>query len=303
MRRVSVVAGVASTIATLPDGARGATWGTNEQLIVGTDSRGLLGVAFDPDEIAVVGEPVRVLDGIVTTDIGSAELALSNGGRFTYVSGGRNRRAEGALGWVDRAGQVTPMVVEQIVTSFPRLSPDERYVAYVATLEIWIHDISRHTDARFTFDGTSSVPLWARDGSTLTFTNDRSGSFDIYSKPADSSTAASLVLEDPNLLVAGSLSTDGQLLYHRVVWETQRDLWVLSSDGPSSPFLESEFNEMAPRLHPHGRWVAYVSDLSGENRVYLQPFPEGGRVVPVSAGPGTEPVWSRDGRELPRGRA
>ena len=124
------------------------------------------------------------------------------------------------------------------------------------------------------------------------------GSFDIYSKPADSSAGASLVLEDPYLVVPGSLSTDGRLLYHRVVEETQRDLWVLSADGTSSPFLESEFNEMVPRLHPNGRWVAYVSDLSGEDRVYLQPFPDGGRVVLVSAGSGTEPVWSRDGREL-----
>ena len=60
----------------------------------------------------------------------------------------------------------------------------------------------------------------------------------------------------------------------------------------------TEFNELGPRLSPDGRWVAYVSDQSGENRIFMQPFPEGGRVIPISSGPGTEPVWSRDGREL-----
>ena len=378
LRRVSVVAGVASTIATLPEGARGATWGRNEQIIVGTDGRGLLGVpatggdlesltegtaaarwpfalpdhqvvlfatsddpqaiietsqlaaldlatgtvvrlglagtsprylptghlvfvtddgalqavAFDPDEIAVIGEPVRVADGIATTEAGSAELAVSNGGRLVYVSGGRNRSGEGALGWVDRAGLVTPLAVEQTVTGFPRLSPDERSVAYAATQGIWIHDVSRQTDVRFAFDGISTLPFWAPDGSSLVFASNAGGTFDIYSKPADSSTGASLVIEDPNAIVPGSLSTDGQLLYHRVVEETQRDLWVLSADGTSSPFLESEFNEMAPRLHPSGRWVAYVSDQSGEDRVYLQPFPDGG--VSCSCRRGLAP--SRSGR-------
>ena len=267
-------------------------------LVFVTDDGALQAVAFDPDAIAVIGEPVRVADGLAMTEAGGAGLAFSNGGRFLYASGERTRNGEGSLGWVDRAGRVTPLAVEQTVTGFPRLSPDERYVAYAAIQEIWIHDVSRQTDVRFAFDGISSLPIWAPDGSTLTFMSNAGGSFDIYSKAADSSTGAALVLEDPNLLVPGSFSTDGRLLYHRVVQETQRDLWVLSPDGTSSPFLESEFNEMAPRLHPNGRWVAYVSDQSGEDRIYLQPFPDGGRVVLVSAESGTEPVWSRDGREL-----
>ena len=243
IRTVSTVAGVASTIATLPESARGATWGTNEQIIVGTDGRGLLGVpaaggdlesltegtaaarwpfalpehqvvlfatsddpranidtsqlaaldlasgtvvrlglagtsprylptghlvfvtadgalqavAFDPDEMGVIGEPVRVADGIATNEAGGAELAVSNGGRFIYVSGGRNRSGEGSFGWVDRAGRVTPLAVEQTVAAHPRLSPDERYVAYATTSEIWIHDVSRQTDFRFAFDGVSSL--------------------------------------------------------------------------------------------------------------------------------------------------
>ena len=73
---------------------------------------------------------------------------------------------------------------------------------------------------------------------------------------------------------------------------------MLPLDGDPVRFLATEFDERAPRLSPDGQWVAYVSDQAGEARVYVQPFPDGGEVITVSRGPGTEPVWSRDGREL-----
>ena len=107
-----------------------------------------------------------------------------------------------------------------------------------------------------------------------------------------------------------SLSPDGRQLavhrnvdenwdiWHRVEDDGQRDLWYADASGTPSPFLQSEFNEYVPRISPDGQWVAYVSDQSGDERVYLQPFPDGGRIVSVSAGHGTEPVWSKDGREL-----
>ena len=71
------------------------------------------------------------------------------------------------------------------------------------------------------------------------------------------------------------------------------------SDGTPSLFFDAGFQVVShPRLSPDGQWVAYVSDQTGEHRIYVQSFPEGGRVIPISTGPGTEPVWSRDGREL-----
>ena len=78
--------------------------------------------------------------------------------------------------------------------------------------------------------------------------------------------------------------------------------WRLESiridDGVPHVFLASEFRELAPRLSPNGRWVAYVSDQPGEERVFVQTFPEATEILWVSPGYGTEPVWSRDGREL-----
>ena len=139
-----------------------------------------------------------------------------------------------------------------------------------------------------------------RDGSTITFSSDRSGTTNLYSRPADFSGAAELLLETTDILVPGAWSPDGQLLvYYEVNAETQRDLWVLPVNGTPLPFLVTEFNEHSPRLSPDGEWISYVSDQAGENRVYARPFPEGsGTVIPVSTGPGTEAIWSRDGQEL-----
>ena len=75
-------------------------------------------------------------------------------------------------------------------------------------------------------------------------------------------------------------------------------VWMLPTDGEAVPFLATPFNERAPRLSPNGQWVAYVSNQPGEDRVQVQAFPEGGTMHSISTGPGTEVMWSRDGREL-----
>jgi serine/threonine-protein kinase len=49
---------------------------------------------------------------------------------------------------------------------------------------------------------------------------------------------------------------------------------------------------------PNGRWLAYVSNESGRDEVYVRPYPDRGTRIPISTNGGIEPVWSRDGREL-----
>ena len=108
-----------------------------------------------------------------------------------------------------------------------------------------------------------------------------------------------LLAKAPGPLVPGAWSPDGRvLIYHEVHADRERDLLLFPSEGEPTPFLVTEFNELGPRLSPDGDWVVYVSDQTGENRIYAQPFPGGGAAVPISTGPGTEAVWSRDGREI-----
>ena len=74
---------------------------------------------------------------------------------------------------------------------------------------------------------------------------------------------------------------------------------VSSSSGwKPHPFLQTSFAELAAKFSPDGRYVAYVSNESGQMEVYVQPFPEGGRKVTVSSKGGRKMRWSRDGKEL-----
>ena len=99
--------------------------------------------------------------------------------------------------------------------------------------------------------------------------------------------------------VPGSWTPDGQtLVYFAVDVEGDWDIWTLPAGGDPVPFLATGFNESAPRLSPNGEWLAYVSNQAGEDHVHVRAFREGGEVFTISTGPGSEPVWSRDGREL-----
>jgi Tol biopolymer transport system component len=100
-------------------------------------------------------------------------------------------------------------------------------------------------------------------------------------------------------------SLDGHFLLYSVLGNGALDLWVLPLRGPEDapgkpqPYLTTEFNEHQGRFSPDGRFVAYTSDVSGRNEIYVQPFPEAshGKWV-VSSGGGVEPRWRHDGREL-----
>jgi hypothetical protein len=117
----------------------------------------------------------------------------------------------------------------------------------------------------------------------------------VYASPADLSETERL-LEAGG--VPGSWTQDGTLIYSSMKDRDDRDIWTLPVNGDPVSFLVTSANERAPRLSPNGKWLAYISDQFGEDRVLVQAFPEGGAVHSVSTGAGTEAVWSRDGREL-----
>ena len=78
------------------------------------------------------------------------------------------------------------------------------------------------------------------------------------------------------------------------------DIWIheIDSDDGEASFLDSEFNERTPAFSSDGRWVAYVSDESGRNEIYIISFPGKERQIAISKGGGQEPLWSSNGREL-----
>ena len=173
-------------------------------------------------------------------------------------------------------------------------------MAVVIARDTWVYDILRDTLTRLTFEQGIS-PLWTPDGKRITFHSARFGSRNMFWKAADGTGAAEqlLVSEIPHTPI--SWSPDGKLLaFTEVHSSTSSDIWVLPFEGERNPepFLVTPFSETGAVFSPDGHWVAYRSNESGREEIYVQPYPPTGGKWQISAEGGEEAVWASSGREL-----
>ena len=165
--------------------------------------------------------------------------------------------------------------------------------------DVWIYEIASNTLTQLTFEG-GAAPTWSSDGERIVYSASRGGRPNLFRIPADIGGADVRLTTDDRRQVPLSASPDGSLLAY-VQWDenTGRDIALLrDSDRSGRPFLASPANEGAPAFSPDGQLMAYVSDVSGTEEVYVAPVSGASRAVRVSTGGGTEPVWRRDGGEL-----
>ena len=266
----------------------------------------LRGVPFDLGRLEVRGDPVPVLEGVMTKGVGAANFSLSADGSLVYISGGARGETAQLLVWVNREGREEPVGARPRDYFYPRISPDGTRVALDIRDEeedIWIWDFARETLTRLTFDpGRDQYPVWTSNGERVIFSSFREEAANLFWKAADGTGTVERLLESPNDQRAYSISPDGRrLVFEETVPETGSDLATLSLGGEraSATILQTAFNETNAEISPNGRWLAYQSDASGQPEVYVRPFPDvdEGRWL-VSTGGGTRPLWAPDGREL-----
>jgi Tol biopolymer transport system component/predicted Ser/Thr protein kinase len=290
----------------LPIGAFGATMfdgagGPTGRLLIVDQAAGIKAAPFDPAHPARTSADTSVLSNVYY-DIELEQrgwLDVSNTGTAVYAPG---NPAKTSLVWVDREGKTESLGKDQDVYREARLSPDGTKAAVRHGYQLWIHDLQRGTRSRLTSGNANNLnPIWSRDGARIIFASNRGGDWDIYSQPADGSRPAEALLKRPYNQYPVSILADGTLLYQEIHPQTGRDLWTVSPDGKASPLRVTPFNEGFGQFSPGTggqRWVAYSSDESGQNEIYVQSYPGGANRIAVSTGGGSLPTWSSDGKEL-----
>jgi len=247
-------------------------------IVYGVDGT-LRAVPFDLDAVEVKGDPIPVLEGVVTRAMGDAHFSLAKDGTLVYVPGTGGGGGQRTFVWVDREGREETVAAEPRAYSEFSLSPDGTKIAvHVSDPEnddVWIYDLVRDTQMRLTFDSASEqFPLWTPDGQRVAF---GSMGAPLSWKAADGTGEVETLVESSRQLPQ-AFSPDGTALVFqdRNKGPGGGDLAMLSLEGEriSTLLMETEFSERAAALSPDGRWMAYQSDESGQYEVYVRPFPD-----------------------------
>jgi Tol biopolymer transport system component len=150
-------------------------------------------------------------------------------------------------------------------------------------------------------EGGGTDPVWSADGRSVTFAAFEGSYRSIHSVAADGSDRA-LLFSGKHSAFPHSWSPDGQALaIYQVTPDSARDIFVLRRDRTTfvvDSFLVTQHNERSPVFSKDGKWIAYMSDESGTDEIYVRPYPRRGGKWTISRGGGREPVWGRDGKTL-----
>ena len=274
------------------------SWASSGHIVFLRGAGELWAMPFDAETLESTGVPEPV------TPNGVRQFKLSNDGTLTYVPG---FSFGGSLVWVDREGNEQPVGAAVANYRNPRLSPDDSRVA-VEILDdnhdIYLLDLaSPTTRTRLTFGpGRDDAPLWTPSGDRIAFRSDRDGTGSVFWKAADGTGQAEPLFSLPDRSVGPRSWTDSG---HLVVGSQSQtgpggDIGVVSIRGEPEVrwVLVKPYSTFDATISPDGRYLAFLSGESGENEVRVRPFPETEEGRWDVEGPGEDPLWSRDGREL-----
>jgi Tol biopolymer transport system component/predicted Ser/Thr protein kinase len=267
----------------------------------------LVAQPFDPGSFELTGDAYPVAEQVQYSQARSKGIfSVSASDVFVYQSG---EAGAAQMVWLDREGKQLSAIAEFKPTYFAVLSPDGRRVAYddydseSRNYDVWLYDLDRDVNTRFTFDpGLDVVPSWSPDGNRITFSSDRNGQVEVFEKHYSGAEDERLFVSVDREAYVTSFSPDGRFAALSVREGTAGtwDLWILDLEGDRTPirFVEGEFSEWIGAFSPDGRWVAYQSNESGRYEIYVRSFPEGEGKWQISRGGGTGPVWRKDGKEI-----
>ena len=268
----------------------------------------LMAQPFDAQRLVLTGDAFPIAENIrnSATTNPAGIFSASENAVLVYQTG--TATAGDQLLWLDRTGKQMGALGDATLYSDLELSPDGKRASISITdqagkgRDIWFYDVARGLRTRFTFGpGTALTSIWSPDGSRIVFNLNRKGHLDLYQRSSSGAGTEEVLLEDNLDKYPMSWSPDGQfILYRTGVGQTGRELFLLPLSGDHKPvrFLNTKFDEGFGQFSPDGRWVAYRSNESGRNEVYVAPFPGPGGKWQISTAGGDSPRWQHDGTEI-----
>jgi serine/threonine protein kinase/Tol biopolymer transport system component len=261
----------------------------------------LLAQPFDASRLTLEGEAFRMASGIsVNPGVSLASLSASPAGPIAYGTGSIRRTQ---FAWFDRSGRRLESIgtADQTNLANPSLSPDGQRIAFSRVVgnnwDIWLVDMQGTLSRLTTSLALDFNPLWSRDGRQVFF---QGGNSNIVARTVDDSAPEQLILRHRTMVYPSDISPDGRTLLVTTASGTSVDLAYLSLTGDRTlhSFINTPFHERDGQFSGDGRWVAYQSNITGRNEIFLQPFPGPGQRIQVSSGGGQQPRWGPRGSEL-----
>ncbi len=255
---------------------------------------------FSLDTLQPSGEAFSV-------DRAAKNASDSNDGTLVFIDPGEI--VEEKLVWRSRSGERLGEVGQPhdgAINHF-RLSGNGRQVAVSAwsgdSYDLWIHEVTRPIKTRLTFAGQAFSPVWSPAGDQLAYVCRRADKFDVCLRSVGRDNEE-VILSSPRREITEDWSPDGERLIYTVrAPETGRDLWYFNlnqrGDGEeSAPLVQTRFTEHSGVVSPDGRYLAYSSNETGQQEIYVRPFPGGAGKWRISAKGGWQPRWAKSGKEL-----
>jgi serine/threonine protein kinase len=266
----------------------------------------LMAQPIDLGNFTFSGPAVPVAEGVEKVGPGSAAFSVSGTGALAYWGGTSVQPSQ--LTWRARDGTVIGRIGSPERYTEVALAPDERRIA-VSRVDpgkqsaIWLLDVARGTALKMTFDPLSIGPVWSPDSAYVAYGSARDGPPSLFQKAVSGSSQEVLLFKSHGHNVPTDWcgpATGRSILFLAGAEKTQSDVWMLPLTGERKPIavLRAPSNEVDARCSPDGRWIAYSSDESGRQEIYVTGFPTPGGKWPISTSGGTQPQWRRDGTEL-----
>ncbi len=270
------------------------------------DKQALVAVPLDPDNGKLRDRPQVIVNQVGRNPSTYwTAFTVAENGTVVYHLGVAAPLSQ--LTWYDREGKELGKLGESAIMANPNLSPDGQRVAVDVAdgkdknIDIWIHDLPRHSYTRFTFDPAEETnAVWSRDGKTVAYRSAAGSLIHLKSASgleADRSVGNRREFAD-SIPMSWTADDSGIVFEEQTLSGSTRLQYFSLADQSVKPAISSGGSQCQGQVSPDGKWLAYASDESGDWEVYIAPLPSTGGKLQVSRGGGMEPRWRADGKEI-----